>query len=310
MLIRKRFQLFITFIFLTHVLKADMAGPAYQYDKYSENERYYFKSIPFYNFEDTDFGKTVVYDKATNKMQYKIDNYLSRGSFINNNGQTLITTRYWVWGHDYTKFKDEVVITIFIKGKKVREYKVDDLIKDRTQLTMSSSHTMWFKYIFIHNDIFYVYTLDNQVLLINSYSGEIIAKKKPSELSSQFDFEHYEKLPKLRDTVYTNIKYPKKYEFPKLANNKDFRQALLTGLNKKETKDFDNSNYYINLSAVIDKNGKCEIFSLRGSKSKSEEEDEIWKKKVADWVTKQKYLTNLIPKNCDKWVFEAYFYIL
>jgi hypothetical protein len=34
-----------------------------------------------------------------------------------------------------------------------------------------------------------------------------------------------------------------------------------------------------------------------------------FKRTVSNWITKQKYKTNLIPKNCDKWVFEDYFYL-
>jgi hypothetical protein len=60
---------------------------------------------------------------------------------------------------------------------------------------------------------------------------------------------------------------------------------------------------------AIDRKGNCDIFVLSASVNKSEEDDPQWKKQVADWVTKQKYKTNLIPVNCDKWVFQEYFYL-
>ena len=60
---------------------------------------------------------------------------------------------------------------------------------------------------------------------------------------------------------------------------------------------------------AIDRKGNCEIFLLAASVDKNEADDPNWKKKVESWVTKQKYKTNLIPVNCDKWVFKDYFYL-
>src|SRR5690606_41938429 len=86
--------IFILTICCSLTAKADLPGPAYQYDRYSENGKFYFKSIPFYNYDLTNFGKTIIYDSKDNKELYTLDNYLPTESFSSNNGKSLVTTTY------------------------------------------------------------------------------------------------------------------------------------------------------------------------------------------------------------------------
>src|SRR5688572_10458171 len=111
-----RQTLIIIFFLVTLSARADMPGPAYQYDLYSQNQQFYYKSIPFYNYDQTNFGKTIVYEVKTKRKLYQIDNYLPQEAFLSNNGKSLITTRYWMWGHD--NFEDQVLIEFYINGKK------------------------------------------------------------------------------------------------------------------------------------------------------------------------------------------------
>ena len=138
----------IILILTTLAAKADLPGPAYQYDLYSQNKNFFYKSIPFYNYDQTNFGKTVVFDAKTKKKLYQIDNYLPRQAFLSNNGKSLITTRYWMWGHD--NFEDQELIEFYINGKISKKYFVKDLISDRSKLEFTSSHTLWYDEIFIY----------------------------------------------------------------------------------------------------------------------------------------------------------------
>ena len=150
----------------------------------------------------------------------------------------------------------------------------------------------------------FVLTLDNKAVLIDANKAEIIGKKDGAFITKRFDLK---KLPHLKSIVYDEIKYPNTYQFPDLIDGANFKQALTAGLNKKEVKDYDSCRYYIMVYGTIDRKGNCEIFMLRTSVDR--EENKEWDKQVADWVTKQKYKTNLIPVNCDKWVFQEYFYL-
>jgi hypothetical protein len=294
----------IILFFLTLAAKADQPGPAYQYDLYSENQKYFFKSVPFYNYSETDFGKTTVYDNKTKKPLYKIDNYLPSPSFLNNNGKSLITTKYWLWGHD--NFDDQVLLQFYINGKKAKKYYLKDLINDNSVLQPTSSHSLWFDEMFIHLDTFYVLTLENKTISFNANTGALIGKTNSNLILKRFNKD---KLPQLKKIYLENIKYPDTYQFPNLTDNRGFHNSLIKGLKKTEVKDYDSCKFYISIGCVIDRQGKCEIFYLNASINHEDKDNEIWKSQVQKWVLRQKYKTNLIPKNCDKWVFEEFFYL-
>lgn len=295
-------QILIATLFITATFsaKADLPGPAYQYDLFSQNRNFYFKSIPFYNYDQTTFGKTILYDAKSKKKLYQIDNYLPQRAFLSYNGKSLVTTRYWMWGHD--NFDDQELIEFYINGKKSRKYFVKDLILDRSKLQFTSSHTLWYEEMFINNDTLFVLTLDNKVVLIDVNTAEFIGRKDKSFITKRFDVG---KLPELKSVVYDKVKYPRGYQFPDLINGSKFKAALIKDFNKTEVENYDSCKYYISIYGAIDRNGNCKIFML--STTVDRERNEMWEKRVADWVTRQKYKTNLIPTNCDKWVFQEYF---
>lgn len=297
-----RILIFIFTLFYSLTVKADLPGVAYQYDRYSADGKYYFKSIPFYNYDQTNFGKTIVYDSKTEKEIYRIDNYLPMEAFISNTGKTLITTTYWMWGH--SDFEKQNLVEIFIDGKSSMKYLIDDFISDKSKLQKTSSHTLWYNKMFIRNDTLCIITLEDKVVCIELTTGKIIDKIKRIDCKNCNDFD---KISEPKTIYYQDIKYPEGYVFPNLVIGKPFRKSLIAGLGKTEVKEYTDCKYYIMVYGTIDKAGNCEIFMLRTSVN--EIEDKEWEKQVGNWVTKQKYKTNLIPKNCDKWVFQEYFYL-
>lgn len=297
-----RFQAFLFCFFISLVAKADMPGPAFQYDLYSQNGKFYFKSIPFHNLDETNFGKSIVYDARSQRKLYQVNNYLPKESFISNNGQSLITTRYWMWGHD--DFDDQPLVTIFRGNKQVLHFFVGDIIKDRSKLRFTSSHTLWYENMYIHNDTLFLITLDHHAVLIEVNQAKILGRMNKSFLYQRFGA----KLPTPpRRIVYSKIKYLPFYSFPNLVNGAEFKQALKAALNKQEVESYEDCRYYISVSGIIDRKGNCEIFMLSASVDGAENPD--WTRQVRDWITRQKYKTELIPVNCDKWVFEEYFYL-
>jgi len=281
---------------------ADLPGPAYQYVRYSENGKYFFKSIPFYNYDLTDFGKTVIYNAKTKKKLYTIENYLPTEAFISNTGKTLITTTYWMW--DHSEFEKQTLVKIYIKNRDTIQYYIDDLISDKSKLQQTVSHTLWYQKMFVISDTLNILTIDNNVVRIEMITGKIV------ETIQEKDCSNCTKLDKLEDPktkYYRKIKYPEGYVFPDLKSGQSFRESLIKGLHKTEVEEYSECKYYIMVYGAIDKSGSCEIFMLRANVD--EKENDKWRKQVSDWVTEQKYKTNLIPKNCDKWVFQEYFYL-
>lgn len=281
---------------------ADMPGPAYQYDSYSENGKFYFKSIPYYNFDQTDFGKTVIYESKTKKRLYKIDNYLPTASFISNNGKALVTITYWMWGH--SDLEKQVLIKIYIQGKKPVKLFLNDFFTNKSKLKKTVSHTLWYNNLFVSNDILHILTLEDKVVRVNLVTGKIIDKilRKDCKLCNNI-----EKLKAPKTIFHENIKYPDGYIFPDLTSGKKFHKTLIKALGKTEVKEYDDCKYYISVYGTIDRLGNCEIFMLDADVDKKPHGE--FRRTVSNWITKQKYKTNLIPKNCDKWVFEDFFYL-
>lgn len=281
---------------------ADSPGSAYQYDLYAQNGKYYYKSIPYYNFSQTSFGKTIVFESGTDRKLYEIDNYIPQQAFLSNNGKSIVTTAYWMWGH--SGFEDQPLIEFYFNGKPSKKYFVDDLISNKDMLQFTSSHTLWYEAMCMHNDTLFIVTLDDQTVLIDVNNADIIGRKGKGFFTDRFNKS---KLPELKSIVHDTIKYPDVWQFPDLSNGTKFKTALMKGLNKVEVEKYDSCIFYIQLYGTIDRKGSCEIFML--STSNNRVEDPAWTKQVEQWVRKQKYKTDLIPVNCDKWVFSEFFYL-
>lgn len=297
-----RILLLILIICCSLVAKADLPGPAYQYDRYSENGKFYFKSIPYYNYDLTSFGKTIIYYSEGNEELYTLDNYLPSEAFISNDSRSLVTTTYWMWGH--SDYEDQILIKIYLDRKDSIQYRIDDLVSDKSKLQNTSSHTLWYKQMFVKGDTLFVMTLENKVVKIDMQSGEIIEKINVTDCKICSDSDN---IPAPKTKYYSDIKYPDGYIFPDLENGKQFRQSLIEGLNKDEVEDYAECEYYILVYGTIDKKGECVIFMIQTSVNG--EENSQWNTMVSDWIIAQKYQTDLIPENCDKWVFEEYFYL-
>lgn len=285
--------------------KADMPGEAYQYDRYSLNGKFYFKSIPFNNFDETDFGKTIVYETATNRELYRINNYLPTESFISNTGKSLATIKYWMWGH--SGFEKQVLIEIFIDAKPSTQLFVDDLILNKSKLQHTVSHTLWYDKLFLTGDTLNILTLENRIIRIDLNTGKILKKDFAGKNFWGKEKHSSNTLEEPKTIYYFDIKYPEGYMFPDLSSGKSFRKSLIEALNKKEVKEHSDCTYYIMIYGTIDKSGKCEIFMLETSVNRVE--NAAFEKQVKDWITTQEYKINLIPQNCDKWVFKEYFYL-
>ena len=291
-------------LLITVVVTADSPGIAYQYDQYSQNGKYYYNSIPFYWLDLTDFGKTTVYDTKTNKPMYRIENYMPVGSFMSNNGETIFSLIDWIGQFQPEK---ENVLDVYIKGKKVKSYHIDNFTNEKLTITYTTSHAFWYKNIFMNNDTLFIHTLDEQVILLDGNSGKVLRISDEELVTQRFDMKS---LPLAKKVIYDTIKYPNRYMFPDLKSGISFKQSLLKYLGGKDVENTDDSpKYSVSIATVIDRIGNTAIYYSSAS-DKQGKEDKILENKVRTWVKKQKFKTNLIPINADKWVFEEYLYFL
>ena len=207
-----------------------------------------------------------------------------------------------MWGH--SEFEDEILIQIYINGIDSVQYRIDDLVADKSMLQTTISHTLWYDDVFVKNDTLFVLTLENKVVRIDMNTGKIVNKQNISECQL---CQQSEDMLEPETKIYYDIKYPKAYVFPDLVHGASFRESLITSLEKIEVKEYKDADHFITVFGTIDRNGVCEIFYI--DTSIKEEKNEIWDNKVRAWITNQKYQTDLIPINCDKWVFKEFFYL-
>lgn len=288
---------------ITFVAKADQPGTAYQYDQYSQNEAVYFRTIPFYWLDLTDFGKTTVYETKTNKLLYKVDNYMPIGAYISNNGKTIISTIDWIGQRELEK---EDVITVFINGKKVKRYSIGSFMDEKLTLSYTTSHAFWYKNIFMHNDTLFIHTLDEQAILIDGNSGNILKIEDEEFLLAKVDVKNN---PRSKRIIYDSIKYPERYSSPYLKSGETLSQSLLKFLGKKNAENYDSAIYYLSVAVTIDRAGNGTIFYLHATDKKENNVPDM-EKRVQAWIRRQKFRTDSIPLNADKWVFENNLYLL
>lgn len=297
----KKLLLILISSFVSSPLRADSPGTATEYKRFSENGSFFFKSIPFHDYEYTDLGKTIVYSKILDKEIYTINKYLPLTSFITNDGGSLVTIKEWSF---VGNIDDDVLVEIFVRGKKNIQYYKRDFLTKNSKLTHSSSHTSWYMKVYVSKDILYILTLDKRLVKIDLCSGKIIYKGKKNYKKC---ISHSLTISEPLTIQNNSIVYPQNYVFPNLENGIPFRQSLLDFLDLDVVEEYDSCKYYILIYAIIDTLGNCEIFKLKTSVDRIENKQ--WENEVKAWVVNQRYKTYLIPENCDKWVFKEYFYL-
>lgn len=283
-----------------------MPGIAKQYDQYSQNENFFYKSIPFYWLDLTDFGKTIVYDAKTKKQLYRLENYIPTGSFISNDGKTIFSLIHWIGQSEPEK---ENVLDVFINGKKVKTYYIGSFMPERLTITYTTSHAFWYKHIFMNNDTLFIHTLDEQVIILDGKSGQLLNVFDEEFITQRFDMEQ---LPAAKRIEY-DIKYPERSDTLYLRRGISFPEALALYLNRTMVDDYEKATTSTLVGIIIDKSGNADIyFSDTGEKERGtyteKKENKLLDDKIRNWIRKQKFKANLPPANAEKWVFEQYIY--
>jgi hypothetical protein len=279
--------------------RADLPGNAYQFDRYSENGKVYFKSIPFDNFEYTDKGEATVYDAEKKKVLYRVGTYIPVKSFIGNSGKTIVTVVDWM----SRKFDldEQSIVRVYVEGKESHSFYLKDLFTCRWSLEKSISRVYWLDTLFVRDDVLNVVTLQGRIVRVSLETGKIIGTARKGKC------EECKGTPEPKLVMYHNDDYPPRYGFPELKNGTSFHEALVSVLGKKETGDYSGCKYFIRLQGEINDRGTCRIVSLD---ARTDGKDDVtMQRKVAAWVTKQRYKTDLIPRNSEKRVFNDFFYL-
>lgn len=304
---------------------------------YSQNEKYYLKTIPYDNLSPSLLGKTYVYQTGNSQPLYELDrafdtiNGRSNELILSNNGELI----FYVIDFYPDEKKDGLKsVNIYKKGKFLKGFTTSeitgcDLKKERCQIGLnepwdlidkekSNVGTKNYKRVFkdgiSEEDKFLVdfaiFNVDDIVYLTDSKKQTHLFDLKDGSLIKSVSFN--EIYPQIKANGKFNkvetelIESPYNYEFPKMAGNLDTSQELATQLGMKTAasygKDYDLYRIYrFKISGIIFQDGSFVIENLDIS-------DDLPKDKIKTFFETNKFNSNKLPPDFEKYYVEEHFF--
>jgi hypothetical protein len=296
---------------------------------YSQNEKYYLKTIPFDNREPSLRGKTYVYQTGNPKPLYEFERGFDSLGFndnflvLSNNGELI----FYVISYGEDEEKEGLrSVTVYKNGKIVKSYTASevtgcDLKKERCDLAYYNgdevidykksnpgpNYKRVFKdgvseeekflsdfVVFSFDDIVYLTDSKKQTHLFDLQNGNLIK-------SVPFETVFGGIKAKGRKTKISQTRYdvPMFMDFPKLRNGKITGQSLAAFIGMKpyniySKRDEQFRRYAFEISVNISQDGSLEI----------ESEDigqDLPKEKIIEFFKTNKFDTSEIPKVFPKW---------
>lgn len=306
---------------------------------YSQNEKFYLKSIPF----DSDFptlrGKTFVYEKGNATPLYVFERGFdsvdddSNNLFLSNNGEIIFYIIPWEANEEKEGLKS---ITIYRKGEIVKSFTETEINgcdkkQERCNLVYSNydevvdkNKSRWgtrnYKKAFKAGvdekekflSDFPIFSFDDTVYLTDSKKKVHTFDLKEGEYlkSDSFEdvFEQIKRKGRFNRTEITRYDAPIFLEFPKLENGLDAEEGLAAHLGMKTVdidlkKDEQYKWYSFTVNSNILRDGSLEIEEV-------EVNDELPKEKVIEFFKLNKFDISSVPKIFEKWnIGEKYFFL-
>ncbi len=318
--------LFIT-IGIGHVTAQTTYSMCYIYTVKSQNNKYFLKTIPFDNIDQTSTGKTIVYNSDSIKV-YEVNRHFELSEnrkeiFLSNDGEIMvyIIDKEFKWDGVQNKS-----IEIFKNGISLKQFQLKDLIdcdsdnedcylfykevidtvafdSGKRKITFKENATDFEKQLtekatFLDNDILYVFTKTNKLLVIDL---------KTASLSlfpiSEFKQEKFKQI-KPFDVSKVNLKPPSLYGLPDLSSGLTLEKGLAKRLdmmvfpeNKKNSNQY--KQYSVNVQIIIDKDGTAIL-------DKIENLDGLPEDKIKTFIESKKFASTSIPMGTEKWRFRGW----
>lgn len=305
---------------------------------YSQNEKFYLKSIPYDNESPSLRGKTSVYETGNATPLYVLErgfdyvNYGSNNLILSNTGEII----FHVIPYDANEEKEGLKsITIYKKGNILKSYTEPEITgcnqeKERCGLVYSNyrevvdeAKSNWgtpnFKKAFKDGvneqekflSNFPIFSFEDTVYLTDSKKKTHLfdLKKGVYIKSDSFDnmFEQIKHKGRFNKTNLEKVKAPVFLDFPKLKNGKDTYQSLAAHLGMKTasivgTQDDPYKLYRFKFNSFIHQDGSLEILDF-------EFFDELPKEKIIEFFKSNKFDSSSVPKAFEKWhLRDEYFY--
>lgn len=305
---------------------------------YSQNEKFYLKSIPYDNEFPSLRGKTAVYEKGNSTPLYVFERGFdsvdddSNNLILSDNGEVI----FYVIPREADEEKEGLQsITVYKNGKIVKSFTETEITgcdktKERCRLVYSnydevvdreksrwgiSAYKKAFKDsvddkekflsdfpIFSSDDRVYLTDSKKQVHLFDLKEGNYIGSDTLENI-----FEQLKSKGRFNRTEISSYEAPTFLDFPKLKNGKDVTESLARLLGMKsarisEKRDYRYKLYSFKICGNLSQDGSLEI-------EDSEFDDELPKEKIIEFFKANKFDSHLIPRVFDQWnLGEQYFY--
>lgn len=305
---------------------------------YSQNEKFYLKSIPYDNEFPTLRGKTFIYEKGSPTPQYIFERGFdwvhddSNNLILSNNGEVIFYVITWDADEEKEGLKS---ITIYKHGKIIKSYTETDITgcdkkKERCSLVYSNydevvdrDKSNWgsrnYKKVFKEGvsekekflSNFPIFSFDDTVYLTDSKKKVHLFDLKEGSYvgSDSFDnlFEQIKSKGRFNKTELQGFTSPIFSDFPKLKNGKNSYENLadyigMTSVDIFLKKDERYKWYSFKVNANISLDGSIEIEDI-------EFNDDLPKEKIIEFFKVNKFDSSSVPKVFEKWnIGDKYFF--
>lgn len=282
---------------------------------YSQNQRFYLKTIPYDKERPSLRGRTYVYRSTNSKPVYQIDrgfNFLDLANcflFISEDGDTIFS----VIGYGADENNEALrSVVVYRKGVLVKSYTLAeitgcDLKSERCELVFldkdiingrksPTAHDRFLEdfAVFQNNGTVYVTDSKKTTHLFDLTSGNKLRDVRFSEV-----FDEFNRKATKNKTVAQEFASPDLSELPRLRDGRDSVKALAAFLGMKPYNIYSQDDrqyrrYGIELNVYLLQNGRIEIESI-------DADDSLPKDKIEEFIKSNRFRTAALQKVFDKW---------
>lgn len=293
----------------------------------SQNDEFFLRTIPFDNIDQTSTGKTIVYNADSTKV-YEIERHFElldnkKEIFMSNDGKNIayVIDREFLWDGVQNKS-----IEIFNNGISIKQFQLTDLIdcnsdsedcylfykeaidsvfykNGKRNIIFKEKATDFEKQLtgkatFLNNDTLYIFTKTDKLISIDLRTASLSLAPM-----SKTDPEKFKQIKPFQVTQ-ANLKLPSLFGLPHLSTGVALEKGLAETLglavfpkDQMASKQF--KRYAANVEIIVDKNGKTILDKIENYNGLPED-------KVKTFIESQKFATNSIPAETEKWRFSGW----
>jgi len=294
----------------------------------SQNNKFFLRTIPYDNIEQTSIGKTIVFNSDSTKV-YEISRYFKispnwKEIFLSNDGKTIayVIDKEFEWNGIQNKS-----IEIFKNGVSIKQYQLSDLINcdlenedcylfyKEVEDKISRGIVYYTKYkenatdfekeltkkaTFLNDDTLYIFAKTNKLIEIdlNTANLNILPIENVNE----------DRFRQIKSFEIKLEKHNIPQGLPALSNGVSFENGLAKYLGMvvfPDSLDYKKYRQYtFDIQILLDRKGHAKLEKIEFHRGRLSE------KKIKTFVESKRFKTDKIPNEAEKWRFTVWFWSL